>query len=191
MKWNKNLTIFCVAFASFILALVFDHQIMLLISIIKNPFIDKVFSLLFFIEKDILFYPLIILITTLAILFQHNGKISRKISIYILSLIVITIISFLLKFIIARPRPNLYSKHSFPSGHSALLFASLPFLKNKLVTVIWLILSCILVLVRIWVGMHYLSDIIAGAIIGYYIPFIVQKIIEKKFKKKTRKKRDK
>jgi undecaprenyl-diphosphatase len=82
-----------------------------------------------------------------------------------------------IKFLIRRPRPEgewgaIYRNtdpHSFPSGHAArvamlsmLAFAfELPIL--GIVMVIWGLMVC---LGRIWMGVHYLSDIVAGILLG-------------------------
>lgn len=178
MKWNKNLTIFCIAIALFLLALIFDSQVVSFIASIKNPCLDTIFLWFLFIERDIIFYPLIILITAIVLFPKERSKIHR----YIFSLALVAIFGLALKFIVGRPRPNFSSNHSFPSGHSILLFASLPFFKNKTLRIIWLVLSCLLLIARLWGGLHYLSDIIAGAIIGYYGPIMINKLVSRKHK---------
>ncbi len=184
---HRQLVIFCAAILAFILALIFDSQILAFIEIIKCPCANSFFSVLMFIEKEIIFYPLVIL-STLIILFTKDKK---KILPYIISLAVIAIIGLSLKAIVARPRPNNMSIHSFPSGHTALAFASLSFFKNKTLKVVWIVFACLFVLARVWANMHYLSDVIAGAILGYYIPLIVTKIINKKIAKKSKRKKKK
>lgn len=189
MKLDKGLTVFCIAIALFILALIFDAQIISLIALIKNPGLDTIFSWLLFIQRDIIFYPLIILITSI-ILFPKERK---KIHQYIFSLVIVAALGIALKFIVDRPRPNLSSNHSFPSGHSLLLFTSLSFFKNKTLRIIWFIFSCLLLLARVWFNLHYPSDIIAGAIIGYYAPLIIHKFVSRKHKMhlKEKEKREK
>lgn len=87
------------------------------------------------------------------------------------------LIVFILKFTIRRKRPsgdwgNIYRKtdpHSFPSGHAAraimLAVVSMglgPIWLSGFLT-IWAIL---VTLSRVAMGLHYLSDVIAGGIIG-------------------------
>lgn len=84
---------------------------------------------------------------------------------------------FLIKFTIRRPRPAgewgaIYRRtdpHSFPSGHAAratmlvVLAVGLgPFPFGLLLTV-WALL---VILARVAMGVHYLSDVIAGAALG-------------------------
>lgn len=85
----------------------------------------------------------------------------------------------ILKLIICRPRPSIIhlveeSSYSFPSGHSAssmFLYGFLIFLihrkcKNKMIKTASILLLIILILAvgvsRIYLGVHYLSDVIAG-----------------------------
>ncbi len=92
-----------------------------------------------------------------------------------------------------RPRPFLESSQihplfivhewSFPSGHATLLFAfatALYFFDKRLGLIV-LLLSTIVVLSRVVAGVHYLSDIVAGAIIGSVCAGIVTYIFKKKF----------
>lgn len=89
-----------------------------------------------------------------------------------------------LKFTIRRRRPdgewgNIYRKadpHSFPSGHAAraFLLAVLalgmgpPWL--AIVLVIW---APLVPLARVALGVHYLSDIVAGAVLGTLIGLVI------------------
>lgn len=128
----------------------------------------------------------------LFILIKH-----KKIGISIFSnLIIITIINQLLKFILQRPRPTEYriideTGYSFPSGHSMismafygyLIYLIYKYIKNKylkwgLIT----ILSCLIVMIgisRIYLGVHYTSDVIAGFVISIAYLVIYIKITKK------------
>lgn len=108
-----------------------------------------------------------------------------------LNLIIIIIINQLLKFIVQRPRPVEYriineSGYSFPSGHSMVSMAFYGFLiyliykkiKNKIIKWILIILLGTLIILigisRIYLGVHYVSDVLAGFLISisYLILFI-------------------
>jgi len=172
IKCGKNRIILVVGLVLLLLALIFDLQIYAFIQTLKNPVLDTIFSWLLFFEGDLIFYPFVIALTG-AIIITKNKKLILP---YIISLCAIGIVVFALKFGVGRYRPNMMSNHSFPSGHAALLFSSIPFFKNKTLQRIWLIVSCVLVFIRLYFGLHYLGDVIAGALIGYFVPLIVLKI---------------
>lgn len=109
-----------------------------------------------------------------------------------LNLIIITIINMILKFIIQRPRPSGFniiyeSGYSFPSGHSMVSTAFYGFLiylvykniKNKKLKVFLCALLFFLIIMicisRIYLGVHYASDVIGGFCISisYLMVFIM------------------
>ena len=102
------------------------------------------------------------------------------------------VITYALKFIVARPRPLGISMnflfhlpdYSFPSAHAAVAFAALPVLDKTYPRLKWLwILSISFVAFsRIYIGVHYLSDVVAGAFIGYFISAFVIKLKGKKWR---------
>ena len=107
------------------------------------------------------------------------------------NLIVIASLNIILKNVFVRPRPNELrlieeTGNSFPSGHAMastavyglLLYIVFREVKNKKIRNIACILLAILIFIidmsRIYVGVHYASDVIAGTClsIAYLILFI-------------------
>jgi len=94
----------------------------------------------------------------------------------------------LIRFLWERPRPfiesniNLLLEHpatsSFPSGHAAFYFAfsTLVYFYNKKLGVLFLIATLILSLSRVYVGVHWPLDILAGAVIGIFSAWLVKNI---------------
>jgi undecaprenyl-diphosphatase len=70
---------------------------------------------------------------------------------------------------------------SFPSFQAMLVFSALPLLNKqfKKFRYIWFIFACLVAFSRVYFGVHYLSDVMAGAIIGYLIGLIMVKVEEK------------
>lgn len=62
-------------------------------------------------------------------------------------------------------------KTSFPSGHMAFFFAfsTAVYLYNKKAGIICYAASCLMGFSRIYVGVHYLSDILGGMILGLLV----------------------
>lgn len=96
-----------------------------------------------------------------------------------LNLAIIASLNALLKIVIRRPRPVGYrlievSGLSFPSGHSAtslafygfIIFLILKYCKNRNIKIISVFLLSILILLigisRIYLGVHYASDVLGG-----------------------------
>lgn len=133
------------------------------------------------------------LITILILILIKNKKMGLSVLINLCS---VTVLNLVLKSILQRPRPNEYriineTGYSFPSGHSMISMAFYGFIiyliykniKNKYLKWISIILLSILILMigfsRIYLGVHYVSDVLAGFLfsISYLIVYI--KIINK------------
>lgn len=112
------------------------------------------------------------------------------------NLVVITILNQLFKFILQRPRPTEYRiineiGYSFPSGHSMISMAFYGFIiyliyrniKNKYLKISLItILSLLIVMIgisRIYLGVHYTSDVCAGFLISIAYLIIYIKIANK------------
>lgn len=107
---------------------------------------------------------------------------------------------YLLKILIGRVRPEaaelIESTPSFPSGHSTmaiiffalLLFYVIPDLKYKSLRKPLKSLSILLMILipfsRIYLGLHWFSDVIAGAILGALV-FVISVILAKKYIRKS------
>lgn len=139
----------------------------------------------------------IITITILILVFERKKQYKFYI---IFNLVMVTIANQIIKYIVQRPRPIEHRiidqfGYSFPSGHSMVSMAFYGFLiyliykrvKNKYLK--WglcTILSFLILLIgisRIYLGVHYASDVIGGFCLSmaYLIAYI--KMIEKNLKK--------
>ena len=128
-------------------------------------------------------------LTIILFIIIKNKKIGFLIGI---NLITITILNQLFKFILQRPRPTEYriineSGYSFPSGHSMISMAFYGFLiyliykyvKNKKIKYISItLISALIIFIgisRIYLGVHYTSDVLAGFLfsISYLIIYVL------------------
>jgi undecaprenyl-diphosphatase len=105
----------------------------------------------------------------------------------IIGIVITAVVVFLIKFTVRRQRPagewgEIYRKtdpHSFPSGHAA---------RAMLLAVIavglgpawfgWLLIiwAPLVILARVSMGVHYLSDVVAGSILGLLTGVLVLNI---------------
>ena len=96
-------------------------------------------------------------------------------------------ITSVLKTAVARPRPFMVGdaeligkgpkSWSFPSGHasSAFTLATSAFLGKRVLGWIAFISAALIAYSRVYLGVHYWSDIIAGAILGIAVSYGVEK----------------
>ena len=130
----------------------------------------------------------LIVLTITLILLIKNKKIGFSI---FLNLASVTILNQLLKRILQRPRPTEFriveeSGYSFPSGHSMvsmafygyLIYLIYKYVENKYIKLISIIMLSILIcsigVSRIYLGVHYTSDVLGGFLISisYLIIYI-------------------
>ena len=140
----------------------------------------------------------IIVLTALLVIAIKNKKIGLSI---FTNLVIITILNQSLKRILQRPRPTEYRiiqeiGYSFPSGHSMismafygyLIYLIYRYVKNKYIKWISIsllsILICLIGISRIYLGVHYTSDVLGGFLISIsylviYISAVNKFLIEK------------
>jgi membrane-associated phospholipid phosphatase len=78
---------------------------------------------------------------------------------------------------------------SFPSGHSTSIFALATLLalfeKNKKANVVYLLVAVGVGYSRIYLGQHFLGDVLMGAFIGVGVAVVVNWLFSKKFHSRT------
>ena len=175
----------------------FDVAVYQFFESIANPVLDQIMKIITFLGDDGIFW----IALSIALLIPKK---TRKFGIYILGgLAVATVINNLgLKELFARPRPfnfenwpetykyvypGLVEKPhslSFPSGHtSTSLGAALPFLMkaNKKASIPVFILAILIGLSRIYLHVHYPTDVFAGMIVGIVAGLIAVVLLDKLF----------
>ena len=138
-----------------------------------------------------------IVIAIISILFCTKLIKNKKLSLgIILNLAGITIINQILKFIFRRERPSGYrliemSGYSFPSGHAMaslafyglLIYITKRLVKNKYLKILLITLNIAIIILigvsRIYLGVHYLSDVLTGYSISIIYLLITTKLLNK------------
>ncbi|GMQ56685.1 phosphatase PAP2 family protein [Vallitalea sediminicola] len=152
---------------------------------IRSDFLDSIFTNIIF-QKSM--YIWIILIVVLLCI-----KKTRKLGIVAGISFVVTLIvgEIILKNIIDRARPFITynldvivkkpTSFSFPSGSTALSFAvfgAFLFSKNKYGIVIY-VFAVIIAFSRIYLGLHYFSDVVGGMVLGIVLAYWVDRVEKK------------
>lgn len=162
--------------ASFNLTSDFDNFIYNMIISLKNDNLTKIIKVITTLAntKSIILYNVLIVIY---ILIKKN----RKLMIIPINSLLSVIINNIFKIIFRRDRPLLIalideSGYSYPSGHamiSILFFGTLSYVIGKsnikYKTLIRISLGIFIILVgisRVYLGVHYVSDIIGGYLLG-------------------------
>ena len=195
---KKNYLLFiiiiCLVITGFILEDVYEREILefdkLAFSLfkIRTPLLTKIFLIITNLGS-----PYVLILLTLLSFLLKNKKLSFIIT---ANLGLITIINQVLKFIVKRPRPSdlfliVETGYSFPSGHSMvslsfyglLIYFIYKYFKNKKLKIFLItFLSLIIILIgisRVYLGVHFVSDVISGFLLSLSYLIIFIKVINK------------
>ena len=156
---------------------------------LSNSFFDKLFPFITDVKNWYIAYLILFLI-----LIIKGGRIGRIAAVAVILLIVVTdqFNSFFLKSLFGRIRPcNIFSDlnvlvtcteaFSFPSSHAVNNFGAAMFFTKIFPKYKWslFIVAALLAFSRPYVGVHYPSDAIGGAIIGMIFGYIFAYIVIK------------
>lgn len=200
---NKKIIIFTFSLLFFFLILidVFRYEVTIYDNWAYRVFVENLRSNSMTTMMKIIteFGNIFIMLFIILLLFLKNKKESFYASI---NMCLIFIINLIVKLIVKRPRPSGYnlineSNFSFPSGHSMVSTAFYGFLiylvyrnikekKLKYSLIILLFLLIIFICIsRIYLGVHYFSDTLAGFFLSLSYLMIFVSVITKYSKKRT------
>jgi len=132
-------------------------------------------------------YVLFAFVLIILLVFKQKNKILPLLLTFVLFLG----ITQLIKVAVARPRPftefgfpdlgESGINRSFPSGHATAAASIIRFFEfSRILSYAWIFITALVMFSRVYLGMHYLSDVVAGLILGYFISdvsiFIVKRL---------------
>lgn len=168
------------------LSLYFDREISKSFYEIRNYILNNLILSVVFLSSEIFVFLFLTIL-----FFWNKGKRRFVLPVWI-TLILTSIVGFILKEIFQRVRPfqegiisllpgiDPISGFSFPSGHALIVFCAFPWISKEFPKIkwFWAIFAGLVALSRVYIGAHYLSDVISGGVIGYLIGISIIRINE-------------
>lgn len=159
----------------------FDKTISYFFYSMRSPLLTKIIEVITFFGSGTFLVPA----SAIIIIYLFIKKHKKESFLFFIILFMGFILNILIKIIVKRPRPDLSPlliepSFSFPSGHSMnsfIFYALLAYLifhftKNKRLAFIISFISTLLIFLigvsRIYLGVHFPSDVIAGFIAGFW-----------------------
>ncbi|MBN2458438.1 phosphatase PAP2 family protein [Candidatus Woesearchaeota archaeon] len=149
-----------------------DNILIEKVSVLRNPLLD------YFLGWATYAVSVVFVLLVMTSLFMWEEHKRDWIMPIWLSFIAAGIVSVVLKFIVSRERPLglemglfIFKNFSFPSTHAAACFSVVPILDQEypMFKWFWIGFAALVAFSRLYLQVHYMTDIIAGALIGYVI----------------------
>ena len=129
------------------------------------------------------YYVFLVLPISLVFFYKKLGR--KRMASLILSLLLLYLAVPYLKGMFGQSRPcNEYLKtacpedYSFPSGHSAVAFAFAFLSLGTIAFPFYYISAFLIALSRIYLGIHFLNDVVGGIVIGIFSYLLSEKVID-------------
>ena len=187
----KKGAVFIFVLLAIFISLYFDSEIVKGVSLIRNNLLNDFFMGITFISSEIIVFSFL----TLLFLWKKQKLV---LPLWV-TLGLAVAVSFLLKVVVQRQRPfqleivsvlpvlekasHSIWNFSFPSFQTMLVFCAIPILSKQFpkLKYYWIAFAVLVGFSRIYFGLHFLSDVIAGGLIGYFLGIIILKL-EKRYK---------
>ena len=201
MKKSGVISIIILTVLLTLVSFYFDSEIVKGVFLIRNALLSDFFIGITFVSSEIIIF----FVLTSLFLWRENKR--KWIAPLWVTLGLSALVSFILKFGIQRQRPyqlgivpvltvlekvnHLTWNFSFPSFQAMLVFCAVPILSKEFprLKYIWIVFAGLVAFSRVYFGLHFLSDIIAGGLIGYLLGMLIliaekeSKFGEKAYKK--------
>lgn len=185
---QKRIVGILAAFTAFAFSLRFDRQIVLFFQMHRNPVLDIIFTA--FTHLGTMIAVLLVIVSLFMLKKHRKGWI---IPLW-LSLVFAVVFSYIIKYAVMRQRPEAIgiaaviaaTGYSFPSAHSATFFSALPVMDKvfKKWVYAWIAVAVLISFSRLYLGVHYLSDVIFGGMLGFCSGWLFLELKSRKWFKK-------
>lgn len=163
----------------------FDKQIMSYIQTLNNDLLTEILLGVTFVSSEIIIF----FVLPVFFLWQEHKR--KWILPLWIALLFSIALGFLLKFGVQRLRPfqqgltNLIPvlanpsftswNFSFPSLQVMMVFAAIPILFKEFrkISYVWIVFAVLVAFSRVYFGLHFLSDVLVGAVLGFAIGWII------------------
>jgi len=165
----------------------FELEIIHWLQSFRNGLLDH-----FFVYATMFGEEVILILILGYIYWCHDKLIGEKIGITVfvslainnlLKLIVMRQRPFVVDSTITNLRPETSGGYSFPSGHAQTAatysFGLFYVIKKRWLLIVAIIITTLVAVSRMYIGVHYLTDVLTGALIGIGIAFLVSKYYDK------------
>ncbi|KXB09163.1 hypothetical protein AKJ35_00505 [candidate division MSBL1 archaeon SCGC-AAA833F18] len=152
--------------------------------LVDEPVVDLLSNLRFSVFSEVMKFltnklvvGLIAILVPILVLWVKNEK--KWILPLVISVLSAVVLTYGFKAVFMRPRPTIalitVGSYSFPSGHAATVFSVIPVIEEKLGKFkwFWIGFACLIAFTRLYLGVHYLSDVIFGGLLGYLVGWIL------------------
>jgi membrane-associated phospholipid phosphatase len=165
----------------------FELEIIRWLQGLRNTLLD------FFFESCTLFGEEVVLIIVLGFVYWcYDKKVGEKLGLVVfvsvginsvLKLLIMRNRPFVVDSQIVNLKPSTSASYSFPSGHTQTaatsFFGLYYFIKKKWLLIVAIIVTVLVAISRMYIGVHYLTDVLAGAALGIFLSYAISKYLEK------------